>query len=163
MKERNNTVRTGTLPLLLAVTASLMLGSCATEEVVVSRQNVTKPYETSVDKMFALRTGMSLAQVTSTLGCQPHQFYFDGSSGCKVFEFRYRRKYHEMGSPSNVHYRDEGILYTLFYDDKLREIITSSGQKMSIPLMIDEVNIRAACSYGNASGNVEAIRQRYGR
>jgi hypothetical protein len=55
------------------------------------------PYETSVDQIFKLNMGMSQDQVTTVLAVRPHQFYFDGTSGCKVVEYRYRRKYYLGG------------------------------------------------------------------
>lgn len=143
------------LSLALFVLTIALMSGCSSGVTVV------KPYETSVDHIFRLKTGMTLNQVSTTLNCQPHQFYFDGSTGCKVVEYRYRRKYHERNKEDQVHYRDEGMLYALFFQDKLREIITSSGQQKSIQLLIDELNIRAACSYDGTTGNAEAIRQRY--
>lgn len=131
----------------------IALGGCT--------RTLTKPYETSVENIFRVKAGMTLQQVISTLGCLPHQFYFDGSSGCKIVEFRYRRKYHVRNNEENVHFRDEKTLYALFYDDKLREVITSSGQEKSIPLMIDETNIRASCSYDGGHSTKEDILQRY--
>lgn len=148
--------------LVVAVVTLVSLSSCTTtEEVAVNVPMTTRPYETSVDKIFNLRTGMKLADVSATLGCQPIEFYFDGSTGCKIVEYRYRRKYHNIYEQSDIRYRDDKKLYALFYDDMLREIITTSGQEMSIPLMVDEVNIRDACTYDARPITKQYIVEKY--
>jgi hypothetical protein len=154
-------MRKSTFPIFLLL-ALVTLDACSTaEQTPVSSPLTTRPYETSVDKIFQLTTGMKLADVSRTLGCQPIEFYFDGSTGCKVVEYRYRRKYHNAYEKTDIRYRDEKKLFALFYQDALREIITSSGQELSIPIMIDETNIRDACSYDGRPVTKQEIIERY--
>lgn len=114
----------------IAIALAIGLVSCST---------LNLPNFTSVEEIYTLQTGMSLAQVNQALGVTPHEFYTNFQDGSKVVEYKYRRQYQQVSSSrlpyvlneGRESYRDEESVFVVFdsKSGKMLNYITSSGLK----------------------------------
>ena len=108
----------------------IVMSSCS-EYVIV-------PQYVSVEKLNALKSGMSKDQVSNNLSVEPYDAYHSTENGCELYSFKYLHKYQEI-NPKNktqkgalrnnvIVYADENDAFLYFEDGLLKNLIISGGK-----------------------------------
>ena len=109
-------------------------GTTSQEALIVS------PYYTSTAKIFNLKSGMSLDDVSSTLGIEPYDIYADAENGEKILVYKYRKFFEKDKKYKNTqdyltgggkdHYDGDFNLYVYFDNySKMISFITEEGRE----------------------------------
>jgi hypothetical protein len=138
--------------LFILATSLIFIAGCS--------RYVAPPF-TSVDKVVKVKTGMSMAEVSSTLGIEPYDAYFSQDDGFFVVTYNYRLKDRRMTiiSPfpgerekkvrseeaqltGEIWYqRSYQTIYVFFKDGKMKSLITDNGRADGEFLLITNNNI----------------------
>jgi len=108
----------------------IVMSSCS-EYVIV-------PQYVSVEKLNALKSGMSKDQVSDNLSVEPYDAYHSTENGCELYSFKYLHKYQEI-NPKNetqkgalrnnvIVYADENDAFLYFEDGLLKNLIIAGGK-----------------------------------
>ncbi len=140
---------------LLLVLGGLMLASCS--------RYIAPPF-TSVEKIVTLRPGMSMSQVSATLGIDPYDILHLNDDNSIVLRYNYRlkdrfvkisttnkdeferqtRNEQSQTSGSDWYNKDYRSVYVLFTDGNVKSFITDAGKEDSEYLLISANNITLA-------------------
>ena len=115
---------------------------------------VQNNYCTTTEKMFELREGMLLSDVTSTLGVEPRDVYSIIENQTKVVLYLYKREYQSVnrkfvneeqslrGGPKR--YKDEASLYVIFdaKTNKMLYYITDPGRSKGARTINTAIKLR---------------------
>lgn len=153
MKKNSKTIRNWLLQLAIATGITLSLGSC---NVYIA------PKFTDVEKIVALKSGMSIGQINSTLGIEPYDIYHIQESGATLISYNYRVKERRIKIPTlnaneferkttneasqtagEVKYdKNYKALFVLIKEGRLVSMITSSGRAESEYILVNANNIQ---------------------
>ncbi len=104
----------------------VLLSSCS--KIIV-------PYHTTVDKITAVKPGMSKQNVIATLSVDPYEIYHGIEAGCEIHHFKYKHKekyFGTLNSFGNVLGADRYVkpsnLYVYYRDGKMESLITDNGK-----------------------------------
>jgi hypothetical protein len=163
------------LNLFFVALVAIIFSSCET----VKQTWVAPPY-TSVDKIVNLKQGMTMADVTKTLGIDAYDIYHIQEDGSSVLLYNYRVKDRITELPMEPKKRDEflhgesaqtagtpyykmesSIAYILYKDGKMRSVITDEGKVNSEFLMLINGNLKLLSKEDLAQLNIKKIGGQY--
>lgn len=107
---------------------------------IVGCNSLFLPYFTTVQKIYSLKKGMNVTQVTNTLGVEPYELYYATDGSGMVLMYKYKRQYQKLPSADATkenglkggtdRFRDANDLYATFDEEgKLIMMMTSTGLK----------------------------------
>lgn len=131
--------------ILLLITAPMLAKSFAQE---------TEPYFTTIEKLHAVKTDMTIDQVNQTLGILPYEAYFDVNEKSKILVYKYKHKMQVLPSirvtdesylteGGDAYYSAPGNIYIIFNsEDKMSSYFTDAGKKESTNILKFDNTIR---------------------
>lgn len=112
--------------------------------IITSCAKVITPYYTTIEKMYAVDPGMTVAEVNNALGISPYELYVDLNTGNKIVVYLYRYRMQQVPvtktdreeylSNGRERYAKEGKMYAVFGqgDGKLLTFITDAGRQAGL-------------------------------
>ena len=126
--------------------------------VLSSCSRIIVPYHTTVDKITAVKPGMSKQNVVSTLGIDPYEIYHGIEAGCEIHHFKYKHKekyFGTLNSFGNVggvdRYVKPSNLYVYYRDGKMESLVTDNGKDSSPGILSFMEELDFECNGGPQS------------
>lgn len=130
------------LPVLLVMVCT----SCSMQK--------TMPFYTEPVKIATLHSGMTMNEVNTHLGIEPHDYYYAHGTESAVVTYKYRLKKRALAQKAatpatdenlhsssgqtsgKVHYEEEKTLYVYLVDGKVRSLLTEDGRADSKAVLV---------------------------
>lgn len=130
---------------ILSTLILVSLASCTSSKMIINEFTTT-------GEIYALKIGMSEAEVITTLGLQPFEIQFNFEDQTKVLLWNYRRPHHEVNrelknsdnvlNVQNPQWKDEEILHVHITNGELTNFYTRTGRSNSKGLMNDKFELQ---------------------
>jgi len=117
-----------------------LISSCKSTSTTTSTEGPSMPRYTTVDQIYNLNIGMTMDEVSMTLGVKPYDIYTSFENGYKVLIYNYKHKYMNVDSidqhnienikRSDAYYVEPNRLFVVFdkKTDKMISFITDKGR-----------------------------------
>ncbi|MDE3255816.1 MAG: hypothetical protein KGN97_07540 [Bacteroidota bacterium] len=147
--------------ILILTICTALISACKSTSSTTSVESPSMPKYTTVDQIYNLNIGMTMDEVSTTLGIKPYDIYTSFENGYKVLIYNYKHKYMNVDSidqhnlenikRSDAYYIEPNRLYVVFdkKTDKMISFITDKGRGETIKNINNALQLRFLSSNPN--------------